>query len=39
MKFDQIQTNSIRNLILDHTSIQEQMQVGMNATINYKSLN
>jgi hypothetical protein len=39
MKFDRIQMNSIQNLILYHTLIQEEMQVGMNATINYKSLN
>jgi hypothetical protein len=38
MKFDQIQINSIQNLILEHTSIQK-MQAGMNAIINYKSLN
>jgi hypothetical protein len=35
MKFDRIQMNSIRNLILEHTSIQEQRQVSTNATINY----
>jgi hypothetical protein len=35
MKFDRIQMNSIRNLTLEHTSIQEQWQVSTNATINY----
>jgi hypothetical protein len=31
MKFDRIQTNSIQNLIREHTSM-KKMQVNMNAT-------